>query len=60
MKKKEKGRNFSDLDKFDRRQKKAAPSKEKGSSKHKFSIYDDYDEDDNLIDYSSDDDDLDD
>lgn len=61
MKKKDKGRNFSDVDKFDRKQKKSFSSKEKGSSKHKFSIYNDYDDEDDLIDYSSDEeDDLDD
>ena len=51
MKKKEKRRNFSDLDKFDRKQKKVSPSKEKGSSKHKYSIYEDY-EDDDLTNFS--------
>ncbi len=55
MKKKEKRKNFSDLDKFDRRQKKASPFREKGSSKNKYSIYDDYDDNDELVDYLSDD-----
>ena len=47
---KEKRRNFSDLDKFDRKQKKHSAPKEKGSSKHKFSIYDEF-EDEELSDY---------
>ncbi len=44
MKKKEKRGNFSGYDKFDRKQKKAIPAKQKGTSKHKYSIYDDFDE----------------
>jgi hypothetical protein len=57
MKKKEKRRNFSDLDKFDRKQKKHSAPKEKGSSKHKFSIYEEF-EDEDSINYSTDYDDL--
>lgn len=57
MKKNEKRKNFSELDKFDRRQKKASPLREKGSSKNKYSIYDDYDDSDEFVDYSSDEDD---
>ncbi len=45
MKKKDNRKNFSDFDKFDRKQLKHPGSKEKGS-KHKFSIYDDYEEED--------------
>lgn len=51
MKKKEKKRNFSDHDKFDRKQKKSSLSRQKNSSKHKYSIYDDFDEDE-LSNYS--------
>lgn len=53
MKKKEKRKNFSDLDKFDRKQKKLSASKQKGSSKHKYSIYEDF-EDEDFNDYSAD------
>lgn len=46
MKKKEKRREFSDLDRFDRKQKKGSSQKQKGSSKNKFSIYDNFDDQD--------------
>lgn len=45
MKKKVNRREFSELDKFDRKQKKRSGSKTK-SSKHKFSIYDDFEDQD--------------
>ena len=49
MKKNVNRRNFSDLDKFDKRQKKHAVSKQK-DSKNKYSIYDDFnDEDEELL-----------
>ncbi|WP_167608788.1 hypothetical protein [Maribellus sediminis] len=59
MKKNVKKREFSDLDRFDRKHKRVSSPKEKGSSKHRFSIYDDF-EDEDLTDNSSEYDDLDD
>lgn len=46
MKKKEKRRESSDLDRFDRKQKKGSSHKQKDSSKGKFSIYDNFDDQD--------------
>ena len=43
MKKKDNRKSFSEFDKFDRKQKRHPGSTEK-SSKHKFSIYDEFDE----------------
>lgn len=58
MKKNEKRRDNGDLDKFDRKQKRVSGSKKQGSSKHRLSIYDDF-EDEELNEYSSEDDELD-
>lgn len=52
MKNKVNKKNLPELDKFDRRQKKHTVSKIK-SSKHKLSIYDEF-EDEDLMNYSSD------
>lgn len=52
MKNKVNKKNLPELDKFDRRQKKHTGSKIK-SSKHKLSIYDEF-EDEDLMNYSSD------
>ena len=51
MKNKVTKKNLTELDKFDRRQKKHTGSKIK-SSKHKLSIYDEF-EDEDFMDYSS-------
>lgn len=57
MKKNAPKRNFSEFDKFDRKQQKHAFVKDK-SSKNKYSIYEDYDEDEDQLtnDYDEDDD----
>lgn len=52
MKNKVNKKNLGELDKFDRRQKKHTGSKIK-STKHKLSIYDEF-EDEDLMDYSLD------
>jgi hypothetical protein len=53
MKKKVNRNSFPELDKFDRKQKKRAVSHAKGS-KQKYSIYDDYnDEDNDLLGYNT-------
>ncbi|WP_372651921.1 hypothetical protein [Draconibacterium sp.] len=54
MKKKVNKTRHPELDKFDRKQKKHGGSREK-SSKHKYSIYDEFDEDedDDMLDYTS-------
>uniref|UniRef100_UPI0032162CE5 hypothetical protein n=1 Tax=uncultured Draconibacterium sp. TaxID=1573823 RepID=UPI0032162CE5 len=57
MKKKVNKQASTELDKFDRKQKKHTGTKNKGS-KNKLSIYDEF-EDEDLIDYSSDFDDID-
>lgn len=57
MKKNVNRRNFSDLDKFDKKQKRHAIGKEK-DSKNKYSIYDDFNDDEELTDYFQDDHDL--
>jgi hypothetical protein len=49
MKKKETKRGFSESDKFDRKQKKHAFGKQK-DSKNKYSIYQDYDDEEELTD----------
>jgi hypothetical protein len=51
MKRKEKKKNYPDLDRFDRKQKKRSGSKNKGS-KRKLSIYDEF-SDEELDDYNS-------
>lgn len=56
MKKKVNKSRSPELDKFDRKQKKSTGSRDK-SSKQKLSIYDEFDDED-IIDYSSDTDDL--
>lgn len=45
-------KNYSELDKFDRKQNKHASPKSK-SSKYKLSIYDEFEEDEDLTNYSS-------
>lgn len=52
MKKKDNRKSFSEFDKFDRKQKRYSGLREK-SSKHKFSIYDEFDEDDSGSSYAS-------
>ena len=44
MKKNEKRRDHADLDRFDRKQKRVSGSKKQGSSKHRLSIYDDFED----------------
>ncbi|MDX8340148.1 hypothetical protein SLH46_13195 [Draconibacterium sp. IB214405] len=52
MKKKVNKIRHPELDKFDRKQKRHGSSREK-SSKQKFSIYDEFDEEDEMPDYTS-------
>lgn len=52
MKKKVNKNRLPELDRFDRKQKKNAGSRNKGS-KHRLSIYDEFDDED-LLNYSSD------
>jgi hypothetical protein len=59
MKKKEKSRVYGDLDRFDRKQKRVSAPRQKGSSKHRLSIYDEFEEED-LTNYTPEDDELDD
>lgn len=55
MKKNVTRKNFSELDKFDKKLKRHTASKQK-ESKNKYSIYDDFDNDDltNIYDYNDD------